>query len=286
LVVSVKATLFARQEIQLVGVAPLTSMFFYGENTDRPRGEWRAEVHDSDGLLVHDGASGEWLWRPVINPRYLEMDYFATNNVRGFGLLQRDVDFRNYQDLGAGYHLRPSTWVSPIGDWGPGKVVLVQLPTPQETNDNIVAFWTPEHVMEPGKELALAYDLRFGKNDLSGEQTGHVVNTFVGDGNIIGGGTALGAYRISVDFAGGELDKLSPRSGVMANVTALDGGEIIEQYVEYNAELKTWRLSILAKPAPQKSLILRAYLQKTDSALSETWTYRLPPDNGILRQKE
>src|SRR5690606_39378223 len=85
----VRAVLFPRGPVALLGVAPLTSMFYYGENTSRPVGEWRGEVHDSDGLLIRDGASAEWLWRPLINPTNLQMDYFHTENLRGFDLLQR-----------------------------------------------------------------------------------------------------------------------------------------------------------------------------------------------------
>ena len=291
LLVNVKATLFTRKAVQLLGAAPLTSMFFYGENTARPRGEWRNQVHDSDGLLIHNGGSGEWLWRPLINPRYLEMDYFGTDNVRGFGLLQRDMEFENYQDLGAHYQQRPSAWVDPEGDWGKGKVVLVQLPTDMETNDNIVAFWTPDAAVEPGKPLTLAYNLRFGNRDLANEPMARAVNTFVGDGSIIGGGTEKGAYRVIVDFKDGDLDKVLPNQRVTASVTAMQGGEVIEHYVEYNEPLKAWRLSMLVKPQRQESLVLRAFLsldisQQEKKALTETWTYRLPPDNDILIKRD
>jgi len=286
LLVSVKATLFARSEIELLGIAPLTSMFFYGENTSRPRGEWRTQVHDSDGLLIHNGSSGEWLWRPLINPKHLEMDYFGTENVRGFGLLQRDTEFTDYQDLGAHYQQRPSIWVDPEGDWGKGKIVLVQLPTEMETNDNIVAFWTPEVPLKTQTPLTLSYNLRFGDKYLANQPFGRAINTFVGDGNIVGGGAEKGAYRIIVDFEGGELDKLAATKRVTATVTALQEGEVLEHFVEYNALLKTWRLSMLAKPHRNESLVLRAFLIADDKALTETWTYRLPPVNDILLSNE
>jgi len=286
LLVNVKATLFARSDIELLGIAPLTSMFFYGENTSRPRGEWRARVHDSDGLLIHNGSSGEWLWRPLINPRHLEMDYFGTENVRGFGLLQRDTEFADFQDLGAHYHQRPSTWVDPEGDWGKGKIVLVQLPTEMETNDNIVAFWTPEMPLLKQQPLSLSYNLRFGDKHLANQPSGRAINTFVGDGSIVGGGTEKGAYRIIVDFEGGDLDKLSTDQRVSASVTALQEGEVLEHFVEYNPPLKAWRLSMLVKPQRNESLVLRAFLMAGGKALTETWTYRLPPVNDILLSNE
>lgn len=278
----VQAALFARGEVRLPGLAPLTSMFFYGENTLRPPGEWRPEVHDSDGLLIHDGVSQEWLWRPLINPRRLEMDFFETGSVRGFGLLQRDTRFDNYQDLGARYDLRPSAWVAAQGDWGPGKVVLVQLPTPSETNDNIVAFWTPAEPLSRDTPLRLAYQVHFGGPAVGGHPAGQVVHSFVGDGNIVGGGNVEGAYRVIVDFRGGILDRLGAEAVVTGTVTALDGGEVLEDFVEYNVPAQAWRLSILAKPARDRDLSLRAFLSHEDTAVSETWSYRLPAENDIL----
>lgn len=278
----VQAVVFPRGEIQLPGIAPLTSMFYYGENTARPTGEWRPEVHDSDGLLLHDGASGEWLWRPLLNPRRLEMDYLKVEALRGFGLLQRDRSFDHYQDLGALYDQRPGTWVQPRGEWGPGKVVLVQLPTPAETNDNIVAFWTPDRPLAPNQPHRFAYDLSFGRPDVTRNPMGKAINSFLGDGSIVGGGSVAGAYRVIVDFQGGPLDKLQPRAPVTATVNALEGGEILEHFVEYNVPLRAWRLSLLARPAADKSLALRAFLSEGDRSLTETWTYRLPPENDIL----
>lgn len=277
----VRARLFPRSSVELLGVAPLTSMFYYGENTGRPRGEWRAQVHDSDGLQIHNGGSGEWLWRPLLNPRELQMDYLMTDNVRGFGLLQRDRNFDDYHDLQARYELRPSAWVKTEGDWGPGQVVLVQLPTENETNDNIVAFWRPQEKVVAGQKLEYAYEVQFGAEGLGGNPMGHVVNTYVGDGSIIGGGAEKGAYRILVDFNGGVLDKQRPRAPVLSNVTAMEGGEVLEHFVEYNEALKGWRLSMLVRPATRKSLSLRAFLSLGDETLTETWTYRLPANNDI-----
>src|SRR5690554_206065 len=278
----VRAVLFPRGPVALLGVAPLTSMFYYGENTSRPVGEWRGEVHDSDGLLIRDGASAEWLWRPLLNPTNLQMDYFHTENLRGFGLLQRDSHFTHYQDLGARYELRPSAWVEPLGDWGKGQVVLVQLPTPNETNDNVVAFWTPAAKIDKPGQMLFDYRIRFGGPDLVQEPLGRSLNTFVGDGNRVGGGNEEGAYRLIVDFAGGPLQEVSAEAPVVGKVTALEGGELIEQFVEYNEPLQAWRLSILARPAKGRPLSLRAFLSEGERTLTETWTYRLPPENDIL----
>ncbi len=274
--VTVKVTLFPRRQIELAGIAPLTSMFFYGENTARPKEHWRPEVHDSDGLLIHDGVSEEWLWRPLINPKTLQIDYLQVQNPRGFGLLQRDSEFVNYQDIGAQYQRRPNAWVEPDGDWGSGNVVLVQLPTANETNDNIVAFWTPQKKLAPGQPYSFAYSLKFGDAAITASPMAYTSNTFVGAGDIIGGGNVEGSYRLVIDFKGDSLNKLTADAKVTAEVTGTDGSKVIEQFVEYNAPLKAWRLSILAKPDGGKPLALRAFLKYDGQTVSETWTYRLP----------
>ena len=284
--IKVKTQLFPRKTIQLLGMAPLTSMFFYGENTPRPTGEWRREVHDSDGLQIHDGSTGEWIWRPLLNPGTLEMDFFSTQKIQGFGLLQRDGKFSNYEDLGARYDKRPNAWVEAKGEWGQGKVVLVQLPTLDETNDNMVAFWTPNAPVTPDTPLAFAYQVSFGKPDIPRNPMGTVGNTFIGDGNRIGGGYAPNAYRVIVDFIGGPLNKLSSSSPINSQVTALEGGEILEHFVEYHEPIKGWRLSILAKPFLQKPLHLRAFLHNETTTLTETWAYRLPVNNNILTDEK
>lgn len=281
-VINVQARLFVRNDIQMLGIAPLTSMFFYGANTGRPTGEWRPQVHDSDGLLVHNGGTGEWLWRPLLDPKTLKLDYFHTDNVQGFGLLQRQNEFVDYSDNNANYQDRPSAWVEPKGNWGKGRVVLVQLPTNNESNDNITSFWTPDQAVKKGDSLSYDYDLKFGGRDIPGSQLGQAVKTFVGDGNKMGGGSAPGAYRIIVDFAGGALNGLAPDAPVISNVSADDGGKILEHFVEYLPQTRRWRMSILAKPADGQPLRLRAFLKKGDDTVSETWSYEIPVNNDIL----
>ena len=137
----VKARLFLRENVTKLGLAPLTSMYLFGENQPSAQPDFRPEVHDSDGLSVQLG-TGEWIWRPLVNPKRLLVTSFAATNPQGFGLMQRDRSFASYREIGANYEHRPSAWVEP-GQWGSGRVELVQIPTPDETNDNVVAFWVP-----------------------------------------------------------------------------------------------------------------------------------------------
>ncbi|MEY4563589.1 MAG: hypothetical protein RLZZ618_2866, partial [Pseudomonadota bacterium] len=144
-VADVRSKLYLRPGVNTLGIAPLTSMFQHGENQPRA-GEFRPEVHDSDGLMIasSDGkgegkGTDEWLWRPLINPKHTLVNSFKVQQLKGFGLMQRDRRFASYEDVEAQYENRPSAWVAPVGDWGPGRVELLQLNTPDETNDNVVA---------------------------------------------------------------------------------------------------------------------------------------------------
>ncbi|WP_417566857.1 glucan biosynthesis protein G [Marinobacter sp.] len=276
--IDITAEVFFRNAVDQPGFAPLTSMFYYGENTARPLGEWRPQVHDSDGLLIHDEGSDEWLWRPLVNPSRLTLGYLQVNRLGGFGLIQRDTAFHQFEDAEARYDKRPSAWITPRKGWIDGEVVLVEIPTDSETNDNIVAFWKPGEAASAGSHHQFAYTLSFGGSDVAGQDTGQVVETFVGDGNRTGGGDAENAYRIIVDFAGGSLDELKPDAAVIGSVSAgngADGSEIIEHYVEFVEADNNWRLSMLVRPGKGKDTVLRGQLLLDDKPLTEVWTYPL-----------
>ncbi len=156
--IEVSATLFPRKADVKFGLAPLTSMFFLGENERRSNEDFRPELHDSDGLLIHS-ATGEWIWRPLRNPPKPEISSFLDRDIRGFGLLQRDRDFGHYQDLDLAYEMRPGYFVEPRDSWGEGHIDLVELPTEHETNDNIVASFAPKDTPEPNKPFSYGYRL-------------------------------------------------------------------------------------------------------------------------------
>jgi glucans biosynthesis protein len=145
LTVDVDAALYRRKAIERLAIAPLTSMFQYGESDKQiaAANNWRPEIHDSDGLLMRHG-NGEWFWRPLTNPAQLRFNAYEDANSRDFGLLQRDRDFSHYQDDGVFYDQRPSFWIEPKSGWGKRSIQLVEIPTVDEPFDNIVAFWSPE----------------------------------------------------------------------------------------------------------------------------------------------
>lgn len=160
-VIDVEMTAYPRQKVEHVGLAPLTSMFQFGRANSRHFDDFRLAVHDLEGLLILNGR-GEWLWRPLRNPLHLQVSSFVDENPKGFGLIQRNRSFSQYQDLEARYDKRPSLWIEPKGDWGKGAVTLYEIPTNAEINDNIVAQWKPAVPLEKGQPRSFAYRMYWG----------------------------------------------------------------------------------------------------------------------------
>jgi glucans biosynthesis protein len=265
-VVSVRARLFLRKPVKELGIAPLTSMFLYGEEKPRPADDWRPEVHDSDGLLVHSN-TGERLWRPLGNPEKLRVSYFEFNNPRGFGLLQRDRQFQNYEDLETRHELRPNAWITPMGNWGKGQVKLVEIPSRKETNDNIVAYWLPSVAPPVGQALDFAYRIDFQSTDP--RDAGRVTATRIGVGD------KEEWRRFVIDFEGQKLRSAGDSTSVKAIISVGADGQLVQQNLLRNPVNGAWRLSFQVKPPKGKPLELRAFLQRGDRALSETWSYQL-----------
>ena len=266
--VDVRARLFERKKVKELGIAPLTSMFFYGEGKPRPAGEWRPEVHDSDGLLIHS-SKGEWVWRPLGNPEKLHVSYFELENPRGFGLLQRDRKFYNYEDLETRHELRPNAWIRPIGTWGKGQVKLVEIPSQKETNDNIVAYWIPKNALPAGQPFEIAYRIHFQNGEPFADSLGHTTATRIGSGD------KEEWKRIVIDFEGSKIKSLPATTPVKAMIGVGQEGQLGQHTVIKNSINGGWRLSFQIKPPKGKPLELWAFLQNGKDVLTETWSYQL-----------
>jgi glucans biosynthesis protein len=281
-VTRVQARVFLRtgvaQPVATLGIAPLTSMFFFGENQPH-RSDFRPEVHDSDGLMVATG-EGEWLWRPLQNPAQPLTNSFSVNSLRGFGLMQRDRAFASYEDVEAHYERRPSAWVKPIGEWGPGRVELLQLPTPDETHDNVVAYWVPAKLPAPGEPLDFAYEISWQGDTQQRPPGSWATQSRRGIGYSKQNKQELaGQVQYVVDFSGPALDALPNDAAVRAVVTADANGRVLEQLAYFNPAAKSWRMTLrVQRVDPAKPVELRAFLQQDNHILSETWSNILLPE--------
>ena len=270
--VEVTATLYARKSVDKLGIAPLTSMYLYGENRPRQFDDFRPEVHDSDGLLEQTGG-GEWLWRPLNNPHALRVSTFSDEHPRGFGLSQRDRDFDHYQDEEAHYQQRPSYWVAPLGDWGRGRVELVEIPTDEEIHDNIIAYWVPAAPLSPRKPFSFSYLLSAYSYSPLWPPGGRAVATRTASITHRAGDNTR---RFLIDFSGGDLRKLDPTQPVTAQVNVRNGA-ISDVHVQRLAENGDWRVSFQLAPKSTQDVDLRCYLTLYGEALTETWTYLWTP---------
>ena len=292
-VVDVKSQMFLRDKVSKLGVAPLTSMFLFGANQPSKVLNYRRELHDSSGLSIHAG-NGEWIWRPLNNPKHLSVSNFSVENPRGFGLLQRGRNFSHYEDLDDNYDKRPSAWIEPEGDWGKGSVDLVEIPTADETNDNIVAFWSPAELPEVGKPLDVAYRLHWTLDDAAfhSPESAWVKQTLRSTGDVKQSNLIRqpdGSVAYLVDFEGPSLKKLLPDAPVRSQVSVGDNAELVENSVRYNEHTKGWRLTLrmkikdAGKPTEMRAALVQDIVQPEPEPVS---TQVLKADKVLAKQHD
>lgn len=276
-VATVDATLFFRKEVQHIGLAPLTSMFWFGENTTKPFDDHRPEVHDSDGLAILN-ASGERLWRPLRNDPGRSRTYtFTADAVKGFGLLQRDRNPRSYEDFEARYQDRPGVWIEPKGDWGQGSLRLVELATPHELSDNIVVAWEPAERPALGKPYRLSYTQSWTTEPNPAKAASWVVATRTGTHE-----WAPHTRFVVLEFAGPALQALPPGAAVEAVIslgtpgTELVGPARVEKYPEGQSWRVAFEIRLKEAAEPTDGAEVRCSLKLGNDYLSETWTSWLP----------
>ncbi|MDF7666255.1 glucan biosynthesis protein G [Orbaceae bacterium ESL0727] len=277
--VTVEAKVFFREAVKKLGVAPLTSMFLFGPNQPSPLLNYRPAIHDSNGLSILAG-NGEWIWRPLNNPKRLSFSSYTLENPKGFGLIQRDKGFSDYLDLDDHYEKRPSTWTEILGNWDKGRVELVEIPTADETNDNIVTFWVPEKQYKAGDQLSVKYRLHYTLNEQERYPEGIAKATStrlsLGDikqANLIRKLDGSNAYVI--DFTGGNL---SPNVPIKV-ISSINNGSIVSTDTQYNTVNKGWRVVMRFNVEDSKKATdMRVQLasEKTGEVLTETWSGQYP----------
>ncbi|MBA4174428.1 MAG: glucan biosynthesis protein D, partial [Hyphomicrobium sp.] len=263
-VMDVEAVLFPRQQIIHLGLAPLTSMFLHGAAHRRINGDFRPAVHDSEGLALLNG-KGERLWRPLTNPKKLQTSAFLDRDPKGFGLSQRDRNFRNFQDLEAKYGDRPTVWVEPKGSWGEGYVELIEIPAEEEIHDNIVAYWKPAKPLEPDKSHTFAYRLHWTDMVPVAWPGARVQKTLVGSSR------KPGTQLFVIDFDGPAVKEA--RDLPVAEISA-SAGSLANVVVQRNPEISGLRVTFELNTGGVELIELRLGLKSNDQLISESWLYR------------
>jgi glucans biosynthesis protein len=266
-VYDVEMALYPRVDMTHAGIAPLTSMFFFDANDRVGVDDFRPAVHDSDGLAIRNGR-GEDIWRPLSNPRDLQVSVFSDVNPRGFGLFQRERDFHAYEDLESRFERRPSLWVEPIGDWGEGAVYLVEIPTKEEIHDNITAFWRPREPLRAKGEYIFNYRMHWGRGKPNPAPLANFVKTRAGAG-------PGGSRRFILELHGRALD--GPIVGKVRAVVGANKGEIRNVVLQDNPLTAGTRISFELNTKKEDAIELRAQLMQGDQPASEVWIYRWTP---------
>lgn len=271
----IEAAVFMRRGVKRLGLAPLTSMYWFSESEKRKLEDWRPEVHDSDGLAIWTG-SGERIWRPLINQPYAVTSSFVDHNPKGFGLLQRDRVFENYLD-GVNYERRPSLWVEPLDGWGEGAVQLVELPTDDEIHDNIGVYWRPAAAPKAGASYRLRYRLHWLADEPYPAAVARCVATRIGRGGQPGKPRPRGVYKFAVEFAGAALEPLWGDTVKASPVVTASSGAIQGAFIEPIPNTRRWRAIFDLIPDGAAPVELRLYIQGNGDALTETWLYQFRP---------
>ncbi|MEY3553138.1 MAG: putative glucans biosynthesis protein [Pseudomonadota bacterium] len=273
-ILDVRMTVYPRRPVARLAIAPLSSLFLSGENDRRFTQDFRPEVHDSDGLLINTG-HGEWLWRPLRNPDQQSLSSFLDRDTRGFGLLQRDRNFENYQDLEHNFEMRPSYWIEPREGWGEGRIELIEKPAADHRSNNIFVGWSPSQPAEPGKPLSFSYRLTSCLDIRRLSPSARAIATYQNPPRALGSNEPIapGSRRFIIDFAGGELRYFQSQPEAVEIVPSTSAGTITRSSVLHNPQTGGFRASFDIQVPPGQTTDLRAYLKAGNRALSETWTY-------------
>ena len=273
----IEAELFARRDIARLGIAPFSSMYWYGETSRRQVVDWRPEIHDSDGLAIWTGA-GERIWRPLNNPPRVMVNAFVDRDIRGFGLLQRDRDFVHYLDDSVFYERRPSVWIEPIESFGEGEVQLLEIPTDDEIHDNIAAYWCPKEPFRAGEQRRYHYRLKWVDEIPFPSALAKATATWTGLGGRPGHKRPEGVTKFVIDFQGTVFRGIGRNDGVEL-VVIPSRGEISNAYSHPVVDQRErWRALFDIEAKGSEPVDIRVFLRQGERALTETWVFQFFPE--------
>jgi periplasmic glucans biosynthesis protein len=267
-VIDTEAAIYPRRRIPYAGIAPMASRFFFGPGTPPKRRDYRPRAHDSEALYIVNGA-GEQIWRPLLNPERLQFSVFVDKKPKGFGLIQKERYFSSYQDAGEQFEKRPTLWIEPLDGniWNEGSIDLIELPAPDEKNENIVCFWRPKDGLGPGIGHRFRYRMHWCWNPPLESKQAVVTQTRVGE-------EKSGANAFIVDFYTGDG---CPACGgaPLAPAVAASAGEVRNvSLAPLQAMGGTQRLRFDFVPSGSDPIDLRAHLTANGKPVSDTWIFR------------
>jgi glucans biosynthesis protein len=264
-IIDTECTLFARGGVDNFGLATMSGTHLFGMLDRRRVDDLRPTVSEIGGLQMLTG-KGEWLWRPVTNRETLQISSFGDENPRGFGFLQRDRAFADYEDDDQHWEARPSLWIEPIGDWGQGALQLIEIPSESEVNDNIIAYWRPKQPLAAGSETMLAYRQFWCWTPPEQPPLATAILSSSGRGS------GAKRRRFLVAFAGDIL--ADPQLGEVKADLTLGPGTLASTRLFRTRDKKGCRVLFEVDPGSETYSELRLLLTADGKPVSETWLYR------------
>jgi len=265
--IDTEGSIFPRVALDNFGIAGMQATYLHGWADRRSADDYRPQVQEANGLNWLAG-NGEVIWRPLNNPRQLQVSSFSTDMPKGFGLVLRDRDFNSYQDVDARFETRPTLWMEPISDWGAGALQLVEIPSDNEIHDNIIVQWRPRAPLAAGSEFVFAYRQHWVWSPPEKPPLAIVTGTRVGR-------TVPRRRRFLVDFSGEKLASI-PAAEITAAIWASNNGAQPARIVP-GAEGRPFRVIFDLDTGNESLIELRLALMNANTQISETWLYRWTP---------
>lgn len=272
-IIDTEATIFMRAAVDNIGLATMAGTYVTGPLDRRRSDDVRPAVFDVAGLQMLNGR-GEWLWRPISNRETLQISAFVDENPRGFGFLQRDRDFNRFLDDDVHWERRPSLWIVPLGDWGPGTLTLVEIPSDSEINRNIVAYWRPRAGLLAGAEASFAYRQFWCWSPP--ERPPSATALHARSGRQPGATAGARRRRFIVEFSGDVFGDAQRNQEIAANL-AVSQGSVSMPRIFVSSERKNCRVLFDLEAGGEPSSELRLFLEAAGKPISETWLYRWTP---------
>ncbi len=263
-IIDTELTLVARVAVDHLGLGAMTATYLFGALDHRRPDDVRPNVYDVGGLQILTGA-GEWLWRPVASRDTLQISAFGDMNPRGFGFLQRARVLDVFDDDDAHWELRPSLWIEPIGDWGEGEVILLEIPSDSENNDNVIAQWRPKAGLAEGATVSFAYRQFWCWAPPARPTLATVASSRSGK---------IGKRRrFIVEFVSDLFADPQKAAEASASIEASPGQIVATRLYPYK-ERRSIRVVFDLDPGSESYSELRLVLKAANQPVSETWLYR------------
>jgi len=234
--------------------------------------DYRPNVHTADGLLVGN-SQGEWLWRPLNNHLKPRITSQVGQSPKGFGLIQRQRDAKQYADPVNGYEDVLSLWVKPTSDFGAGWVELVEVPAGNEDNDNIMAYWVMQTPAVPEKPVEYSYHLSAIKEDQVLHSIARAVATYQKPilKESLNPLEKSQSMAFHVEFSGQNLDYyLSDADSIQADLF-MSSGQILSKKIFHDKDNNTVSVLFNLERDETQTVELRCCLRYKTKIISEIW---------------